>query len=235
MKSIALNRTGAVALLLAASLTTSDVLMSCKSVKRNTNKTQRGAAIGAGAGAVAGGAIGRRSGNTVLGAILGATVGGAAGAVIGRRMDRQAEELKRELPGATVERVGEGIKITFGSDILFDVNKAELKEATKRQLADFAQTLEKYPDTDLVIEGHADASGPDDYNLRLSKERANAVASYLQSLGVRGARIDEKGYGEAQPVADNSTEAGRAKNRRVDIAVFANEKMKRDAKDGKIE
>lgn len=235
MKSIALNRTGAVALLLVTSLTTSDVLMSCKSVKNNTNKTQRGAAIGAGAGAVAGGVIGRKSGNTVLGAILGATVGGAAGAVIGRRMDKQAEELKRELPGATVERVGEGIKITFGSDILFDVNKADLKEATKRQLADFAQTLEKYPDTDLVIEGHADASGPDDYNLKLSKQRADAVASYLQSLGVKGARIDEKGYGEAQPVSDNSTEAGRAKNRRVDIAVFANEKMKRDAKDGKIE
>lgn len=235
MKSIVLNRTSAVALLLATSLTTSDVLMSCKSVKNNTNKTQRGAAIGAGAGAVAGGVIGRKSGNTVLGAILGATVGGAAGAVIGRRMDKQAEELKRELPGATVERVGEGIKITFGSDILFDVNKADLKEATKRQLAEFAQTLDKYPDTDLVIEGHADSSGPDDYNLKLSKQRAEAVADYLKSLGVKGARMDEKGYGEAQPVADNSTEAGRAKNRRVDIAVFANDKMKREAKDGKLE
>lgn len=235
MNKLNVNRKGMVALLLASSLTTSDVMMSCKSVKQNTNKTQRGAAIGVGAGAVAGGAIGRRSGNTVLGAIIGATVGGAAGAVIGRRMDKQAEELKRDLPGATVERVGEGIKITFGSDILFDVNKSDLKEATKRQLAEFAQTLEKYPDTDILIEGHADASGPDDYNLKLSKERADAVASYLKSVGVKGGRLDEKGYGESQPVADNSTEAGRSKNRRVDIAVFANDKMKRDAKDGKIE
>ncbi|MBO0935839.1 OmpA family protein [Fibrella sp. HMF5335] len=235
MSNFIMNRNTAVALMLLTSLTASDVLTSCKSVKRNTNKTQRGAGIGAASGAVVGGVIGRKSGNTVLGAILGATVGGAAGAVIGRRMDKQAEELKRDLPNATVERVGEGIKITFNSDILFDVNKSDLKEATKRQLAEFAQTLEKYPDTDLVIEGHADAQGPDDYNLKLSRQRADAVASYLQSLGVKGGRIDEKGYGESQPVADNSTEAGRAKNRRVDIAVFANDKMKNDAKAGKIE
>lgn len=230
-----LNRKGVAALVLATTLTTSDVMMSCKSVKNNTNKTQRGAAIGAGAGGLAGGVIGRRSGNTVLGAIVGAAVGGAAGAVIGRRMDKQAEELKRDLPNASVERVGEGIKITFGSDILFDVNKSNLKDATRRQLTEFAQTLEKYPDTDVLIEGHADASGPDDYNLKLSKERADAVASYLKTAGVKGARLDEKGYGESQPVADNSTETGRAKNRRVDIAVFANDKMKRDAKDGKLE
>jgi outer membrane protein OmpA-like peptidoglycan-associated protein len=230
-----MNSKGFVALLLAASLTSSDALMSCKSVKRNTNKTQRGAAIGAGAGGAAGAVIGRRSGNTVLGAILGATVGGAAGAVIGRKMDKQAEELKRELPNATVERVGEGIRITFNSDILFDVGKADLKEATKRQLADFAQTLEKYPDTNLVIEGHADATGPDDLNLRLSNQRADAVSSYLKSLGVKGNRLTERGYGESQPVSDNSTEAGRTKNRRVDIAVFANEKMQRDAKNGNLD
>ena len=230
-----LNSKAVVALLLAASLTTSDALMSCKSVKKNTNRTQRGAGIGAGAGAIAGGVIGRKSGNTVLGAILGAAVGGAAGAVIGRKMDKQAEDLKRDLPNATVERVGEGIKITFNSDILFDVGKADLQEATKRQLAEFAQTLEKYPDTDLIIEGHADATGPDDLNLRLSNQRADAVASYLKTVGVKGGRIDEKGYGESQPVADNTTEAGRSKNRRVDIAVFANEKMKKDAKDGKID
>ncbi|MBO0929400.1 OmpA family protein [Fibrella aquatilis] len=235
MSNFIINRNTAIALLLLTSLTASDVLTSCKSVKKNTNKTQRGAGIGAASGAVVGGVIGRKSGNTVLGAILGATVGGAAGAVIGRRMDKQAEELKRDLPNATVERVGEGIKITFNSDILFDVNKYDLKDATKRQLTDFAKTLDKYPDTDLVIEGHADAQGPDDYNLKLSKQRADAVASYLQSLGVRGARIDEKGYGESQPVADNSTEAGRAKNRRVDIAVFANDKLKNDAKAGKVE
>lgn len=235
MKSMKMNSKGFVALLLAASLTSSDALMSCKSVKKNTNKTQRGAAIGVGAGAVAGGVIGRKSGNTVLGAILGATVGGAAGAVIGRKMDKQAEDLKRDLPNATVERVGEGIKITFNSDILFDVGKADLKDATKRQLADFAQTLEKYPDTNLVIEGHADATGSDDLNLRLSNQRADAVSGYLKSIGVKGNRLTEKGYGESQPVADNGTEAGRTKNRRVDIAVFANDKMQRDAKNGAID
>ena len=235
MNVLPVNRTSALALLLAASLTTSDVLMSCKSVKKNTNKTQRGAAIGAGSGAVVGGVIGRKTGNTALGAILGATVGGAAGAVIGRKMDRQAEELKRELPNATVERVGEGIKITFNSDILFDVGRADLKEATKRQLTEFAQTLEKYPDTNLIIEGHADATGSDDLNLRLSRQRADAVSSYLKSLGVKSGRLDEKGYGESQPVAENDSEAGRTKNRRVDIAVFANEKMQRDAKTGNID
>ena len=235
MSNFMINRNTAITLMLVTSLTASDVLTGCKSVKRNTNKTQRGAGIGAASGAVVGGVIGRKSGNTVLGAILGATVGGAAGAVIGRRMDKQAEEMKRQMPNATVERVGEGIKITFNSDILFDVNKADVKEATKRQLSEFAQTLEKYPDTDLVIEGHADAQGPDDYNLNLSRQRADAVASYLTSLGVKGGRIDEKGYGEAQPIADNSTEAGRAKNRRVDIAVFANDKLKNDAKAGKVE
>ncbi len=235
MTSMKMNSKGLVALLLAASLTSSDALMSCKSVKKNTNKTQRGAVIGAGAGGAAGAVIGRKSGNTVLGAILGATVGGAAGAVIGRKMDKQAEELKRELPNATVERVGEGIKITFNSDILFDVGKADLKESTKRQLADFAQTLDKYPDTNLVIEGHADATGSDDLNLRLSNLRADAVSSYLRSVGVKSNRLTEKGYGESQPLEDNSTETGRAKNRRVDIAVFANEKMKRDAKNGTID
>lgn len=220
---------------LAMTLLSGDVLMSCKSIKRNTNKTQRGAAIGAAGGAAVGGVVGRRSGNTVMGAILGAAVGGAAGAVIGRRMDKAAEEMQRELPNATVERVGEGIKITFGSDILFDVNKYDLKPQTQRDLTEFAQTLKKYEDTDIVIEGHADATGPDDLNLRLSKQRANAVAEFLQKQGVRSGRVDEKGYGESQPVAENDSEAGRRKNRRVDIAVFANDKMKRDAKNGNLE
>lgn len=227
--------TKSLAVLMTASLLSGNVLTSCKSIKNNTNKTQRGAAIGAGSGAVVGGVIGKRSGNTVLGAILGATVGGAAGAVIGRRMDKQAEEMKRELPNAQVERVGEGIKITFGSDILFDVDSYQLKPETKRQLTEFAQTLNKYEDTDIRIEGHADASGSDDHNLKLSKSRADAVANYLETQGVKTSRIDEKGYGEAQPVADNTSESGRRKNRRVDVAVFANKQMQKDAKDGKLE
>lgn len=224
-----------IAVLLVGSLLSTNVLTSCKSVKNNTNKTQRGAVIGAGSGAVIGGVVGRRSGNTALGAILGATVGGAAGAVIGRRMDKQAEEMRRELPTAQVERVGEGIKITFGSDILFDVNSYQLKPETKRQLTDFAKTLNKYEDTDIRIEGHADATGPDAYNKKLSNRRADAVGEFLKSQGVTSSRVNEIGYGEAQPVADNTTEAGRSKNRRVDVAVFANKQMQRDAKDGKLD
>ncbi|PRY33930.1 outer membrane protein OmpA-like peptidoglycan-associated protein [Spirosoma oryzae] len=220
--------------LMAVSMLSGNVLTSCKSGKP-MNKTQKGGAVGAGGGALVGGIIGRKTGNTAIGAIIGATVGGAAGAIIGRRMDKQAEEMKRELPNAQVERVGEGIKITFGSDILFDVNSYALKPETKRQLTEFAQTLNKYPDTDIRIEGHADATGPDDYNLKLSRERAKAVGDYLQAQSVSSGRVDEIGYGEEQPVADNSTEAGRRKNRRVDIAVFANKKMQRDAKDGKLE
>lgn len=224
------------AVLMAASITSGTLLTSCKSTN-SMNRTQKGAAVGAGGGAVVGGIIGNKyaKGNTVLGAIIGATVGGAAGAVIGRRMDKQAEEMKRQMPDAQIERVGEGIKITFGSDILFDVDSYELKADTKRQLTEFAQTLNKYEDTDIRIEGHADATGSDAHNMQLSRQRANAVASYLETQGVKSSRVDEKGYGENQPIADNATEAGRRKNRRVDIAVFANKQLQRDAKDGKLD
>lgn len=230
------------AVMLAASLLSANVLTGCKAQKNNTNrsgmnKTQKGATAGAAGGALLGGVIGNKyaKGNTVLGAIIGATVGGAAGAVIGRKMDKQAEEIKRNVPNAQVERVGEGIKITFGSDILFDVDSYALKPATKTQLEQFAKTLNNYQDTDVRIEGHADATGSDAYNKTLSQRRSKAVGDYLQSLGVSSSRVTEVGYGEEQPVADNSTESGRSKNRRVDIGVFANKKMQRDAKEGKIQ
>ena len=223
------------AILMVVTLLSGVGLTNCKSSKNSLNKTQKGAIVGASGGAVVGGVIGKYAkNNTAIGAIIGATVGGAAGAIIGRRMDKQAEEMKRNMPNAQVERVGEGIKITFGSDILFDVDSYALKPETKKQLTDFAQTLNKYDDTDIRIEGHADATGPVDYNLKLSKQRADAVGSYLQEQGVKTSRLDEKGYGESQPVADNATEAGRSKNRRVDVAVFASRQMQRDAKDGKI-
>lgn len=219
---------------MAAGILSGNILTGCKSSAQTMNKTQKGGIIGASSGAVVGGIIGKSKGNTALGAILGATVGGAAGAVIGRRMDKRAEELKKQLPNAEVERVGEGIKVSLGSDILFDVDSYALKPETKKQLVDFAQTLNKEEDTDIVIEGHADATGSADHNLKLSNNRANAVASFLEMQGVKTSRVDEKGYGESQPIADNSTEAGRRKNRRVDIAIFANKKMQRDAKSGKI-
>ncbi|GAB3992436.1 OmpA family protein [Spirosoma daeguense] len=198
------------------------------------NKTQKGAIVGASGGAVVGGMLGKSKGKTAMGAIIGATVGGAAGAVIGRRMDKRAEEMRRQMPNAEVERVGEGIKVTLGSDILFDVNSYALKPETKQQLTSFASTLNKEKDTEIRIEGHADATGSEDLNMTLSKNRANSVAAFLEGQGIKTSRIAEKGFGELQPVADNATEAGRRKNRRVDIAIFANDKMKRDAKDGKL-
>lgn len=219
---------------MAAGVLSGNVLTSCKSSSSSLNRTQQGGVIGASSGAVIGGILGNKKGSTALGAILGATVGGAAGAVIGRRMDKQAEEIKRQMPNAQVERVGEGIKVSLGSDILFDVDSYALKPETKQQLTEFAKSLNKYEDTDVRIEGHADATGSDQYNLKLSKQRAEAVGKYLESQGVKTSRVAELGYGEAQPIADNSTEAGRRQNRRVDVAVFANKELQREAKAGKI-
>lgn len=200
--------------------------LSCSSWSR----TEKGAAIGATAGAVIGGVIGEQYDNTAVGAILGAAIGGAAGAYIGRYMDEQAAELERDLEGARIERVGEGIKITFESGILFDVNKATLKEESKGQLERLATVLSKYEDTNILLEGHTDSTGPEDYNLDLSIRRAQAVANYLASLGVNPTRFTVMGYGEAQPIATNETEEGRRLNRRVEIAIFANQKLKEIAK-----
>ncbi len=200
----------------------------------NASRTTKGGAIGAGAGAAVGGVIGSRSDNTAVGAIIGATVGGAAGALIGRHMDKQAEELQRDLENATVERVGEGIKITFNSGLLFDVDEYSLKENTKQNLDDLAETLKKYDDTEILIEGHTDNTGTDLHNQELSESRAAAVADYLAVDGVDSKRIITEGYGETQPIADNETDQGREQNRRVEVAIYANKKMKKAAKKGEL-
>lgn len=193
-------------------------------------KTQTGAAIGAGAGAVVGGIIGNRAGNTAVGAIIGAAVGGAAGAIIGNYMDRQAAEIERDLEGAQVERVGEGIKITFASGILFDVNKTDLKWAAQQDLTRLAGILNKYDDTNVLIEGHTDSQGSADYNLDLSRRRAQSVANHLSGIQVDATRFTMMGYGEEQPLASNDTADGRAHNRRVEIAIMANDKLKAAAR-----
>ncbi|HEY9046590.1 MAG TPA: OmpA family protein [Ohtaekwangia sp.] len=193
----------------------------------NATNTTKGGAIGAGAGGAIGGVIGSRSGNTAVGAIIGATVGGAAGALIGRQMDKQAEELKRDLEGAKVERVGEGIKITFNSGLLFNVNSSQLNATTQGNLRELAATLNKYEDTNILIEGHTDNTGSDDYNQKLSEARARSVASYLEAQNVKNSRVTTIGYGETQPVADNNSDAGRDQNRRVEVAIYANKKMKK--------
>lgn len=187
---------------------------------------EKGAAIGAGSGAAVGGAIGSQSGNTLLGALIGAVVGGAAGAYIGDYMDDQAAEIAKDLDGATVERVGEGIKITFDSGILFDVDSSQVQPAGQENLTALAEILNKYEDTIILIEGHTDSSGNEDYNLNLSQNRAQSVATDLEGLGVQVPRFTTKGYGEVQPIDSNDTTEGRQANRRVDIAIMANDELK---------
>jgi len=195
------------------------------------NKTTRGAVIGGAGGAVVGGVIGHAAGSTLLGAILGAAVGGAAGAFIGNYMDKQAAEMQRDLEGAEVQRIGEGIKITFDSGILFDIDKSDLRPVSQTNLADLAKILNKYPDTNILIEGHTDNTGSDEHNMTLSNDRAQAVAFYMATLEVKSARFSTAGYGETQPIVTNDTPEGRQKNRRVDIAVIANDKLKKAAQE----
>jgi outer membrane protein OmpA-like peptidoglycan-associated protein len=202
------------------------------------SKTAKGGAIGAGSGAVVGGAVGAAVGgnakSTVIGAIIGAAVGGATGAVIGKYMDKQAAEIQKDVKGAKVERVGEGIRITFDSGILFDLGSYQLKEVAKNNIKELSRVLQKYEDTNILVEGHTDNTGSDDFNMKLSEQRANAVANYAKTLGILGTRMAIQGYGETQPMEDNKTEVGRSKNRRVEIAIMANEKLKKAAKRGDI-
>lgn len=193
------------------------------------SKTAKGGAIGAAGGAVVGGAIGKAAGNTLLGAITGAAIGGAAGAYIGHLMDKQAEEMRRDLEGAKIERIGEGIKITFESGLLFDVDKYDLRPQSQENLRKLAAILNKYPETNIIIEGHTDSTGTREYNLTLSERRARAVAHYLAQLGVSSSRFSVMGYGPDQPIASNDTAEGRQQNRRVDLGIIANEKLKRIA------
>lgn len=203
---------------------------SCK----NWSKTAKGGTIGAGAGALAGAVIGKAAGSSVKGAIIGAAVGGAAGAAIGNYMDRQARELQKELKDAKVERVGEGIKITFDSGILFDVDSYNLREASKKNIGELADVLRKYNDTNILFAGYTDNTGSEKYNQQLSEKRAKSVAEYTSFLNVDSHRMKIIGYGEEQPVATNATAAGRQQNRRVEIAIYANKELKKAAKEGKI-
>ncbi len=193
------------------------------------SKTAQGAGVGAGAGAVVGGVIGRATGSTARGAIIGAAVGGTAGAIIGRQMDNQAEELEEELENATVERVSdpvtgaEGIAIVFDNALLFDLNSSTLRAGVRADLADLAASLREYPGHDAVVVGHASSDGPADHNQTLSENRADAVSSYLISLGIDRYRLTTVGMGENDPIADNGTQAGRESNRRVEISIYASD------------
>ncbi len=201
------------------------LLVSC-----NTTKTQKGAAIGAGAGAVIGGIIGKKSDNTAVGAILGATIGGAVGAVVGNQMDKQAAKMQKDLgKEVTIERVGEGIKLTFDSQLLFDYGKADLRESNKPALRKLSESLKDYPNTNILVVGHTDNVGSDTYNMALSEKRAASVSNYLNTLGVSGSRLSIQGRGKTEPNASNDTESGRQMNRRVELAIYANNAMKQEA------
>jgi outer membrane protein OmpA-like peptidoglycan-associated protein len=196
----------------------------------STNRTAKGAAIGGAAGGVLGGVIGHQSNSTAKGAIIGAVIGGAAGALIGHQMDKQAQEIEQKIPGATVERVGEGIQVTFASGLLFDFDSDRIRGDARRNLDELARSLMTYPQENLMIVGHTDDVGSDGYNQRLSERRAASAARYLDDRGVRRARVSTRGLGETEPVASNETEDGRQRNRRVEVAIYASEALRDDAK-----
>jgi len=218
--------------LLLGALISGTFLTSCNAVK-NSNNTQRGAAAGAAAGAILGGVLGNNVGsknNSALGAVLGGVVGGTVGGVIGKKMDKQAQEIQNTLPGVEVERVGEGIKVTLGeSTVNFEFDKSDLTDKAKANLDKLAKVFIANPDTKLMIYGYTDNVGKEEYNVKLSRSRANAVKAYLVSKGIGTKRLTTEGMGMADPIASNDTAAGRAKNRRVEFSIVANEDMIRDA------
>jgi outer membrane protein OmpA-like peptidoglycan-associated protein len=212
----------------------------CDATKR-ASKQDKGVAIGATGGAVIGGILGNNIGkgsHTALGALIGAAVGGVAGGIIGNKMDKQAEKIKTEIPGAKVERVGEGIDVTFDENnpdgtkagVYFATNKFDINANSQLALDKLVKIFAEYPETNILIEGHTDNVGTEDYNMTLSQRRANAVGDYLKAAGVGADRLTIKWYGESQPKVDNDTPENRALNRRVEFAITANDKMKADAK-----
>jgi outer membrane protein OmpA-like peptidoglycan-associated protein len=200
----------------------------------STSNAVKGGAIGVGGGGLIGGLIGKAAGNTALGAIIGAAVGGTTGAIIGNNMDKRAAEMKQDLSGARVERVGEGIKITFDGGILFASNSSELQSSAQSNISTVSRVLNKYPDTNILIEGDTDNQGSDELNQKLSERRAQAVADRIKEMGVAGARVTTVGLGEHNAIASNETASGRQQNRRVEVAIFANEKMKDAAESGNL-
>lgn len=203
----------------------------CNSVK-NANNTQKGAGIGAGAGALIGAIIGNNSKiGTAGGALIGAAIGGGTGALIGNKMDKQAREIDQALPGADVERVGEGIRLVLNENaVRFDTGKATLTSTAKANLNKLVPVFKEYADTNIEIYGYTDSTGSPEFNLTLSQKRAESVKNYLASNGLVSSRFKIIGLGIADPIATNDTADGRTQNRRVEFAIMANDKMVQDAK-----
>ncbi|SFC94534.1 OmpA family protein [Algibacter pectinivorans] len=206
----------------------------CKSVQ-NANNKQKGGVIGATGGALLGAIIGNnvgKGGNGELGAVIGGVIGGGAGVIIGNKMDKQAQKIEEEIPGAQVERVDDGIVLTFDetSGVYFDTAKFNINSASQETLNKLAAVFQEYPDTNILVVGHTDSVGSEESNMTLSKNRAYAVTNYLTGKGLSSSRFTTNWFGESQPMHDNATAEGRAKNRRVNVAIVPNEKMIEDAK-----
>ncbi len=210
-------------------------LSSCEATK-NANNAQKGAVIGTAGGAILGAIIGNnagKGGKGEIGAVIGGVVGGTAGVLIGNKMDKQAQKIEEEIPGAKVERIEDGILVTFdeNSGVQFATNLYNITNTSEVLLTKLANILKEYPDTNVLVAGHTDSSGSADYNMTLSEKRAYSVTSYfVQNKGLSSSRFTTTWFGEDQPIADNTTVDGRAKNRRVNVAIVPNEKMKEDAK-----
>jgi outer membrane protein OmpA-like peptidoglycan-associated protein len=220
------NKLKITALGLVAAFGVSAITPACNSL----TKTQKGAGIGAIAGGALGALIGKKAGNTAVGAIIGGAIGGTAGAYIGRNMDKQAKEIEQTVPGAEVIPAGEGIIVKFDSGLLFEFGKATLSAEAKQNINNLASSLNKYPNTNIMVIGHTDNVGSDPFNMNLSRDRAASVKSYAMVQGVNPGRLKTEGKGETEPIASNDTDAGRAQNRRVEIVIVANDAMKAEAK-----
>lgn len=212
-------RTSKQSIIISAILSLSLLLSGCS----EWSKTAKGGVIGGAGGAAAGAVIGKTLGNTAAGALAGAAVGGTVGAVIGRQMDKKAAELEEQLEGADIQRVEEGIAVSFDSGLLFDFDSAQLRAEAKENLEQLAEIMGEDDNTELLIVGHTDSVGEAQYNQNLSERRADSAADYIISQGIGANRIDTEGRGESEPIADNDTEAGRQENRRVEVAIYASE------------
>lgn len=212
-------RTSKLSIIISAILSLTLLFSGCS----EWSKTAKGGAIGAGAGAAAGAVVGKTLGNTAAGALAGAAVGGTVGAIIGRQMDKKAAELERKLEGAEIQRVEEGIAVRFDSGLLFDFDSAQLRPEAKENLEQLAEIMGEDDNTELLIVGHTDSVGDEQYNQNLSERRADSAADYIISQGIGAIRVDTEGRGESEPIADNDTEAGRQENRRVEVAIYASD------------
>ena len=209
--------TNRLALFLSLMLTDTLVFSSCA----NWSNTAKGTVIGSGAGAAAGAVIGKTLGSTAGGAIAGAAVGGTVGAIIGRNMDRKAREMEEEMEGVTIQRVEEGIAVSFDSGILFSFDSAALRQESISNLQKLTEIINRDDNTILLIVGHTDSVGDERYNLGLSERRAQSAADYMIDQGLAPSRVQIEGRGEYEPIAENDTEAGRQENRRVEVAIYA--------------